>query len=102
MNTNLFYWPHYIKQVFDVANSRLASLQDAAEDALRARILALEKRIAGSSDYVQIMQKRETLSQDEIKKANVTLDNFATLVGEFNEEAGAIARWGKTLDQTYP
>ncbi|EUB58895.1 Dynein heavy chain 7, axonemal [Echinococcus granulosus] len=97
MNTNLFYWPHYIKQVFDVTISRLSGLQDAAEDALRARILALEKRIAGSADYVQIMQKRETLSQDEIKKANATLDNFKTLVNEFNEEAEAITREEKLL-----
>ncbi|CUT98907.1 dynein heavy chain [Echinococcus multilocularis] len=97
MNTNVFYWPHYIKQVFDVAISRLSGLQDAAEDALRARILALEKRIAGSADYVQIMQKRETLSQDEIKKANATLDNFKTLVNEFNKEAEAITREEKLL-----
>ena len=92
MNTNLFYWPRYIKKIFDVANSRLATLQDTAEDALRARITALQGRITSSADYVQIMQKKETLSQEEIKRANATLDTFETLVNEFNEEAEAIIK----------
>lgn len=92
MNSNVFHWPQFIKQVFDVANSRLATLQDAAEDALRARTAALNKRIASSADHIQIMQKKETLSQDETKRAITTLDTFQTLVEEFEEEAAAIAQ----------
>lgn len=92
MNSTLFFWPLNIKKMLDVANTRLTNLRDAAEDALRARIDALEKSIASSGDYVHQMQKKEALSQDEMKRANATLDEFLAQVNAFNEEAEAISR----------
>lgn len=91
MNSNLFHWPEYIKGVFDIANTRLAYLQEAAEEALRSRIAALNKRISGSVEFVKIIQKMEVLSREEIQRAIGKLDDFRSLIKEFNDEAEAIA-----------
>ncbi len=75
-----------------MANTRLTTLRDNAEDALRARVTALEESIASSGDFVQQMQKKEALSHEEIKRANATLDEFEAQVNAFNAEADSITQ----------
>lgn len=91
MNSNLFHWPQRIKSVFELASTRFAALQEAAEDALRNKISALHNRISSSTDFVKSIQRRDGLSRDEIERALATLDEFQSVMNEFNKEADAIA-----------
>lgn len=83
----LFYWPKGIVDVLDVASNRLTSIRDATEENLRQRITLLEKKIAASVGTIDILKKKETLSQDEISKANAVLDSFQREIQDFNDEA---------------
>ncbi|VDN20090.1 unnamed protein product [Dibothriocephalus latus] len=92
LNSTLFYWPQNVVDVLDVANSRLNGLRESSEEALRARVIALEKSITSSSGSIEQMQKREVLSNDEINRANVMLDAFDAMLQGFTDEADAIIR----------
>lgn len=83
----LFYWPKGIVDVLGVASNRLTSIRDATEENLRQRITLLEKKIAASVGTIDILKKKETLSQDEISKANAVLDSFQREIQDFNDEA---------------
>ncbi|KAH8862796.1 Dynein heavy chain 3, axonemal [Schistosoma japonicum] len=102
LNSTLFNWPEQILTIIDNTNTRLTALRENAEEDLKQRVKDLEKRILNSWDRVNLMRRREVISQDEMLKSQSILDDFQrdldtfTLFAEQINKEESLLGWEQT------